>query len=80
MAGSVVGLAATLAARRTACAFLREAWAPATWAGVGLAAAIALASLASLCLREHWKQCAKIPPPCFRIVVLNILEHVAHLV
>ena len=37
-------MAATLAARRTAFAFLREAWAPATWAGVGLAAVAALAS------------------------------------
>ena len=41
MTGSVVGLAAAMAARRTACAFLREACAPATWAGVGLAAAAA---------------------------------------
>jgi len=57
MTGSGVGLAAALAARRTACAFLREACAPATWVGVGLAAADALASLTSLCLREHWKQC-----------------------
>ena len=57
MTGSVVGFAAALAARKTACIFLREAWAPATWAGVGLAAAAILASLAFLCLREHWKQC-----------------------
>jgi hypothetical protein len=70
-------LSATLAARRTACAFLREAWAPATWAGVGWAAA---ASRASLGFAEHLKLFEYVPVPPRLIVVMNILEHVTHLV
>jgi len=54
MAASGVGLLpATLAARRTACAFWRFTWAPATWAGVEWAA---VASRASFALAKHLKQ------------------------
>ena len=50
MAAFGVGL---LPARRTACAFWRFTWAPATWAGVGWAA---VASRASFALAKHLKQ------------------------